>query len=71
MDERQWRHYLTLLARSQSSIPCTCVGCWYEQHPAGEAFPGNQVSSTLCRKHRALLPMAVKRPQRLLPERSV
>jgi hypothetical protein len=71
MDERQWTHYLTLLARAQSSIPCTCVGCWYEQHPAGEAFPGDRVSSTLCRKHRAVLPVAVKRSQTLLPERSV
>ena len=71
MDERQWRDYLTLLARAQSNVPSACVGCWYEQHPHGEAFPGDRVSSTLCRKHRAALPMAVKRPQKLLPERSV
>jgi hypothetical protein len=71
MDEQQWTHYLTLLARTQSTIPCACVGCWYEQHPmGGEAFPGDRVSSTLCRKHRAVLPMVVKRPQRLSPGRS-
>ena len=70
MDERQWTHYLTLLARAQSAIPCACVGCWYEQHPAGEAFPGGRVSSKLCRKHRAVLPAVVKRPQTLLPGRS-
>ena len=71
MDERQWAHYLTLLARAQRNVPCACVGCWYEQHPAGEAFPGDRVSSTLCRKHCIALPVAVKRPQPLLPGRSV
>jgi hypothetical protein len=71
MDERQWTHYLTLLARAQSAIPCMCVGCWYEQHPEGSVFPGDRVSSTLCHRHRAALPMAVKRPQTLLPVRSV
>ena len=70
MDEWQWTHYLTLLARAQSAMPCVCVGCWYEQHPASEAFPGDRVSSTLCRRHRIALPPAVKRPQTLLPGRS-
>ena len=71
MDEQQWAHYLRLLACAQRDIPHTCVGCWYEQHPADKAFPGDRVSSTLCRKHRTTLPVAVKRPQTLLPERSV
>ena len=71
MDERQWRHYLMLLERAQKGIPHLCVGCWYEQHLDGQAFPGDRVSSTLCRRHRAALPAAVKRPQTLLPGRSV
>jgi hypothetical protein len=71
MDERQWAHYLTLLVCAASSVPSLCVGCWYEQHPAGEVFPGDRVSSTLCLKHRAALPPAVKRSETLLPERSV
>src|SRR5258708_5406279 len=47
MDEQQWTHYLLLLVCTESAIPSACVGCWYEQHPAGdEAFPGDRVSST-------------------------
>lgn len=65
MDERQWTDYLALLASHENAIPRACVGCWYEQHPAGEAFPGDRVSSTLCQQHLITLPGAVKRPESL------
>lgn len=66
MDERQWTYYLALLERHENAIPWACVGCWYEQHPAGEAFPGDRVSSTLCSRHQVALPGEVKRPESLL-----
>ena len=66
MDERQWTHYLALLAQAESAMPSACVGCWYEQHPAGEAFPGDRVSSTLCQTHLFVLPLEVKQPDTLL-----
>lgn len=66
MDEQQWMRYLSLLACHESSIPSACVGCWYEQHPGGESFPGDRVSSTLCQAHRAALPLEVKPPDMLL-----
>ena len=66
MDERQWVHYVSLLARQEIAIPGACVGCWYEQHPAGSAFPGDRVSSTLCGRHRVVLPMEVKQPDTLV-----
>jgi hypothetical protein len=69
MDEQHWMHYLVLLASHEQSIPCACVGCWYEQHPGGESFPGDQVSSTLCPQHRLALPTAIKPPDTLLPRR--
>jgi hypothetical protein len=59
MDERLWTCYLALLACHEQNSPCTCVGCWYEQHSAGEVFPGDRVSSTLCREHRLILPPAI------------
>ncbi len=65
MDERQWTYYLALLERHENTIPWACVGCWYEEHPAGEAFPGDRVSSTLCQRHLITLPGAVKRPESL------
>lgn len=66
MDEQQWARYLALLACHENSIPYACVGCWYEQHPTGEAFPGDRVSSTLCRQHLGAPPVEVKRPDTLL-----
>ncbi len=66
MNERQWARSVRLLARTQSALPCACVGCWYEQHPEGEAFPGDRVSSTLCQRHRVALPLEVKPPEMLL-----
>jgi hypothetical protein len=69
MDERQWACYLALLASHENTFPCACVGCWYEQHPGGEAFPGDRVSSTLCRQHQVALPLEVKQPDTLLPRR--
>ena len=63
MNEQQWTDYLTLLASHENAIPWACVGCWYEQHPAGEAFPGDRVSSTLGQQHLITLPGAVKRPE--------
>ena len=57
MDEQHWVRYLRLLACHENAIPSACVGCWYEQHSADEAFPGEQVSSTLCHTHRVALPM--------------
>ena len=66
MDEQQWARYLCLLARTESMLPCACVGCWYEQHPASSAFPGDRVSSTLCQRHRVALPVEVKHPETLL-----
>ncbi len=69
MDEQHWRHYLALLARTDTRLACACVGCWYEQHP-GEDFPGDRVSSTLCQQHRLALPAAMKPPDTLLERRS-
>lgn len=69
MTEQHWTQYLILLAAQTQAIPCACVGCWYEQH-AGLAFPGDQVSSTLCPQHRLALPTAVKAPDSLLQGRS-
>jgi hypothetical protein len=66
MDEQQWARYLALLACQENSFPCACIGCWYEQHPVGEAFPGDRVSSTLCHTHLLALPLEVKRPDTLL-----
>ena len=66
MDERQWVRYMRLLACQENFIPCACVGCWYEQHPAGQAFPGDRVSSTLCQRHRIALPLEVKHPEMLV-----
>lgn len=66
MDEQQWTAYLAVLARAEPSLPRACVGCWYEQHPTGLAFPGDQVSSTLCPQHRRLLPPARQAPHTLL-----
>lgn len=65
MTEQHWTHYLTLLAAQEQTLPCACVGCWYEQHPGGEAFPGDRVSSTLCPRHRLALPTAIKAPDSL------
>jgi hypothetical protein len=69
MDELQWMRYLALLALAESAISSACVGCWYEQHPEGLAFPGDRVSSTLCPRHRLTLPTAIKAPDTLLPRR--
>lgn len=69
MDELQWVSYLRLLASHDTSVPSACVGCWYEQHPEGLAFPGDQVSSTLCPRHRLALPTAIKSPDTLLQRR--
>jgi hypothetical protein len=69
MDEQHWMRYLALLARTDSTFSCVCVGCWYEQHPEGLAFPGDRVSSTLCPQHRLVLPTAIKSPDTLLPRR--
>ena len=66
MDERQWTHYLALLAQAESTLPFACVGCWYEQHLSGEPFPGDRVSSTLCQAHLGALPVEVKQPDTLL-----
>jgi hypothetical protein len=66
MDEPQWARYLSLLACHENSVSSACVGCWYEQHPAGEAFPGDRVSSTLCQTHLVVLPVEVKQPDTLL-----
>ena len=66
MNEQQWAHYVRLLARQENTIACACVGCWYEQHPAGEVFPGDLVSSTLCQRHRVALPLEVKHPETLV-----
>ena len=65
MDEVQWTRYLALLACHENSFLSACVGCWYEQHPAGEVFPGDRVSSTLCHTHRRALPLEVKPPDTL------
>jgi hypothetical protein len=69
MDEQQWTRYLSLLACQENTIPCACVGCWYEQHPEGLAFPGDQVSSSLCQTHRVTLPQEVKPPDTLVHRR--
>jgi hypothetical protein len=69
MDELQWARYLALLASHDLPIPSACVGCWYEQHPAGEVFPGDRVSSTLCPQHRLNLPTSIKAPDTLLLRR--
>ena len=66
MDEGQWAHYVRLLACSENTIPSACVGCWYEQHPVDEAFPGDRVSSTLCPLHLVALPVEIKRPDTLV-----
>ena len=66
MDEQHWARYLRLLACSDNAIPGACVGCWYEQHSADEAFPGDQVSSTLCHMHLVALPVEVKCPDTLV-----
>jgi hypothetical protein len=65
IDEQQWTRYLRLLACHENAIPSACVGCWYEQHAADEAFPGDRVSSTLCHMHLVALPMEVKCPDTL------
>ena len=69
MDEQHWLRYLVLLALVEPTSACLCVGCWYEQHPDGLAFPGDQVSSTLCHTHRITLPLEVKAPDTLLDRR--
>jgi hypothetical protein len=69
MTEQQWVSYLRLLASQDTPVPICCVGCWYEQHPEGLAFPGDRVSSTLCHTHLAALPSEVKPPDTLLPRR--
>jgi hypothetical protein len=66
MDEQQWTDYLALLAKHENTTLWACVGCWYEQHPAGVAFPGDRVSSTLCQRHLITLPGAVKHPESLV-----
>ena len=71
MTEQQWTRYLALLAQAESLLPCACVGCWYEQHPEGLAFPGDRISSTLCPRHRLLLPPAVKAPDTVQHRRRV
>lgn len=71
MDEQLWASYLRLLEHYESTFPCACVGCWYEQHRADEAFPGDRVSSTLCKRHRVTLPGAIKRSETLSQRRSV
>ena len=71
MTEQHWREYLALLAQAESPLPVACVGCWYEQHPTGLAFPGDRVSSTLCSQHRLALPTAIKPPDTLQHRRSV
>jgi hypothetical protein len=68
MNEQQWTHYLALLAQAEGTFPSACVGCWYEEHPGDEAFPGDQVSSSLCHTHRLALPPAIKPPD-TLPQR--
>lgn len=65
MTEQHWTEYLALLAQAESTIPAACVGCWYEQHPTGLAFPGDRMSSTLCPQHRLALPPAIKTPDTL------
>ncbi len=65
MTEEHWTYYLALLAQADSLLPCACVGCWYELHPDGDAFPGDRVSSTLCARHRLVLPVAIKPPDTL------
>ena len=69
MNEQHWMHYLALLAGTDSTLSCMCVGCWYEQHPGGESFPGDQVSSTLCPQHRLALPASIKAPDSLVQRR--
>jgi hypothetical protein len=69
MNEQQWTRYLALLASHENSIPIACVGCWYKQHPGGEAFPGDRVSSTLCHTHLLALPVEVKPPDTLMQRR--
>jgi hypothetical protein len=69
MDEQDWTHYLALLARTENPLPRACVGCWYEQHPEGLAFPGDRVSSTLCPRHRMTLPREIKAPDTLAQRR--
>lgn len=69
MTEQHWTHYLALLEQAANVLPCACVGCWYEQHPGGDAFPGDRVSSTLCPRHRLVLPTAVKAPDSLQDRR--
>ena len=69
MDEQHWTSYLALLAQAGSTLPCACVGCWYEQHPGGEVFPGDRVSSMLCPQHRLALPTAIKPPDTLVQRR--
>ena len=71
MDEVQWTRYLRLLECYEHTIPSACVGCWYEQHPGCEAFPGDQVSSMLCHTHRVALPLEVKPPDTLGQRRYV
>lgn len=71
MDEQHWMYYLSLLAAQSQGVPCDCVGCWYEQHPGGKAFPGDRVSSTLCSQHRLALPVAIKPPDTLQHRRGV
>ncbi len=69
MTEQRWMEYLALLAQAESAMPAACVGCWYEQHAEGLAFPGDRVSSTLCPRHRQSLPTAVKAPDSLQDRR--
>jgi len=66
MDEDQWLGYMQLLAEGQETgVPSECVGCWYEGHGDGEAFPGDRVSSTLCEFHVEHLPPEVQPPYSL------
>jgi hypothetical protein len=69
MKTTEWVCYLSLLELAEQTFPCACAGCWYEQHPAGEAFPGDRVSSTRCRSHRDSRPLEVKAPDPLLERR--
>ncbi len=69
MTEQYWTQYLALLAQAESTLPAACVGCWYEQHEGGQAFPGDQMSSTLCPRHRQVLPAVVKEPDSLMTRR--
>lgn len=70
MNAKLWADYLCLLEQTHNTYPSACVGCWYDQHPGGEPFPGERVSSTLCPAHRDALPAEVKCPEQV-PRRQV